>query len=137
MDCLVGEGDPAGHLLDFEIVCQKRKRAGLVVARLDFGFGIVDGATVQAGWSTGFEAGHAEVQTSKRRTDPSRRALAGTATLGFGFAGMHQGRQERAGGQDYRWGVVLDVALHCNAGNFFSCRIASVLRFFGRGFFSQ
>ena len=90
MDRFVGEGDPARHLFDFEIVRQKRKRAGLVVAGLNFGFRIIDGATVQARRGTGFKAGHTEVQASKRRTNSRRRAFTGSTALGFGFAGMHQ-----------------------------------------------
>ena len=62
MNGLIGVCDPARKLLGGEPLCSERERLRIIVARLQLGAGVVDGAAVEPGRRAGFETGQAETQ---------------------------------------------------------------------------
>ena len=63
MHIRIGISNPARQLLQLQLVRHKRKRLGVVIARLDFGFAVVDRATIKTRRSTSFEALQAEAKS--------------------------------------------------------------------------
>ena len=100
VDRLVGVGDVAGELLNVDAVVEIRKRLRVFVARLEFGFAVVDCPTVESRRRAGFETCELDAETGKRAADSLGSAFAGAAAWGFGFARVHESLQKGASGED-------------------------------------
>ena len=91
-------------------VGQERERDRVVVARLDLQPREVDRPAVEPGRRAGLEPPELEAERAQAPREPFGRDVARAAAGGLDLAGMHQGLEERAGGQDDGAGAVLDAA---------------------------
>ena len=78
-------------------VGEERKWLRLVVAGLQLGVRVVDGAAIEPRRRAGLETCQSEAEPRECAADAGRRAFAGAATGCFHFAGVHQRLQESAG----------------------------------------
>src|SRR6185312_1741808 len=72
-----------------------------VVARLQFAFGKIDGAAIEAARRAGLEAGQFESGGSQAVAHPLGGTVAGPPADGLRFPRMHDRLEEGAGGENY------------------------------------
>ncbi len=107
--------DVARQLLNFELIGEKRKRLGRIVAGLQLEGAIVDRAAVESRWRAGFETSEAEAEAIGCAADSSRGPFARAATGRYGLAGVHERLQECASRENNRTAMINGVASDANA----------------------
>ena len=112
---LVRVGHVTGHLFDVERVVQIREGLGDFIAGLEVELAVVDRAGAEARGRAGFEAGDAEAEAFEGGGDARRGAFAAAPAGGLDFAGVHDGGEEGAGGDDDGAAAVGDVAADFHA----------------------
>ncbi len=117
VDVVVGFGQPAVKLLDVEFVVEVGKGLRVVVAGLNGADRVVDGAAVDAGGSAGFEAGEFEAKFAEGIGESAGGAFTGTSASGFGFAGVHDGLEEGACGDNDGFGAIDGGSANLDAGD--------------------
>ncbi len=108
---------PARHLRLDDFVGHKRERNRIVVAGLNLGFRIVDRPSVESSRRSGLEALDFEAEPQQGLANTARSSFPGPPAGGFGFAGVHDGLEECAGGQNHRRSKVLRATFDCDAAN--------------------
>ena len=122
VDSLVGVRDVHGDLRERRcrtgpVVGQLGEGDGrVVVAGLLFEAGEVDGLAVEARRGAGLEAAELEAQSRQTAGEAAGGLLADAAAFGFLFAGVHEGAEEGAGGDDAAAAVEVAAVFERDAG---------------------
>src|SRR6266700_932938 len=95
-------GDVARHLrvVMRDTLGAKTEGRGIGIAGLDLEFLPVNGATVQARWSSGFETASPQPELFKSFSKQDRGRFAGTARRILLLAAVNQAVEKRSGGDD-------------------------------------
>jgi hypothetical protein len=93
------------------------KGVGGVVAGLLFELGKINGVACEAWGCPGFQAAELEAERGERCREAAGRLFADAAALGFFFAGVHEGAEESAGGDDDGAGGNFAARFEEDAGN--------------------
>src|SRR6266567_3549877 len=95
-------GDVARHLrvVMRDTLGAKTEGRGIGIAGLDLEFRPVNGATVQARWSSGFETASPQPELFKSFSKQDRGRFAGTARRILLLAAVNQAVEKRSGGDD-------------------------------------
>src|SRR5260221_13113346 len=95
----------------------KRKDRHRVVSRLSFHDRKVDGATVEPGWRSSFEASHRKLELAQSRGETERRRIPGPTGLMVRQSDMDESGKKSAGGQHHHAAGKANAELSHHPGN--------------------
>ncbi len=117
MNGRIGRGDVAIELVLNDPVGQERERDRFGVSRLRFQAGEIDGPAVEPGRRSGLEPAELETEAEQAAGKSGGRRVASPPAGRLDLAGVHQGLEERPGGQHDRTGLVTDAPPAGHAGD--------------------
>ena len=117
MDLVVGVGDPAGQLGDVQAIGHEREGLGVVVAGVDLAAVVVNRTSAESRRRARFEPPDPKAQPQQCGADAGRGSLAGSPAWRLCLARVHDGLQERTGGDDHGRCPVDEAAAYPHAGH--------------------
>jgi len=130
----IGVGDPAGQLARMHPGgSDKRKDRHRLISRLSFHDRKVDGATVEPGRRSGFEASHWKLELAQPRGETERRRVPSPTGLMVRQSDMDESGKKSAGGQHHHAAGKANAELSHHPGNAVSLQQKVIHRLLEQG----